>query len=242
MKFIINIYCFLLLSIFNLYAGGGINAVPEYNTNDKKIIEEQTKAENSFFFNIFNEDKKNPDFNTTYISEKKEDNLKLDFNLKKKDNNFYAGFGISVSNNIDYNNEVKLEKKALGFVARGGYNFNKYLGVEIRGLILAIKDKSKRISHLGIFAKGMIPITEISNLYTLLGVGKNYYDGFKNKNVIGYGAGLEIEIVGDKKDNLNINISKENEIKIFFDYLGLKRLNKKALTFHSFTSGINYQF
>ncbi|HIC78900.1 MAG TPA: hypothetical protein EYP02_06915, partial [Sulfurovum sp.] len=62
--------------------------------------------------------------------------------------------------------------KTGGVLLRAGYDFNKYVGIEARGMMTFIDDDGGKIKHIGAFVKPMYPVTDGLNIYALGGVAK----------------------------------------------------------------------
>ncbi|CAA6804640.1 MAG: Unknown protein [uncultured Sulfurovum sp.] len=93
----------------------------------------------------------------------------------------------------------KVDKTA-GVVARVGYDFNEYIGVEGRGIRTNWKSNGGKIKHAGLFVKPMYPVTDDINVYGLAGYAKTTTQGSKrrvNAETFAWGAGLEYDLGSD---------------------------------------------
>ena len=66
------------------------------------------------------------------------------------------------------------EDVTYGVMLRAGYEFNEYIGIELRYLATfweADPLGGQELQHIGIYAKPMYPVDEKVNLYALLGFG-----------------------------------------------------------------------
>ncbi len=83
-------------------------------------------------------------------------------------NGFYVGLGINGTRYKDSchcstdDGIVKIENKdtTYGVVGRVGYDFNQYVGVEVRGVKTNWKSDGSKVSHVGAFLKPMVPVTK----------------------------------------------------------------------------------
>ena len=150
-----------------------------------------------------------------------------------KDKRFYAGLGITA---VHYTVKCNCPKKSIrnkslnGFMVKAGYNINKYVSIEARGMKLNLNKENGKITHAGVFIKPMIPITATSNAYTLIGVAKTSSQGdIKKINAksLALGTGFEIGI-------------GEN-ISTFVDYERLI-MKSDAPKFDTITTGMSYGF
>lgn len=126
-------------------------------------------------------------------------------------NPFYIGIGLLWSNvsrdcictdlQGEPRYEVRVEDSKWGGIARLGYDFNQYVGVEGRFLTGSIGDGLFDTTHYGIYLKPKTPVSERVNIYALLGYGHTevetdcgtVQDTFKH-NGFSYGIGLEFDL------------------------------------------------
>jgi len=103
--------------------------------------------------------------------------------------------------------DVRLEDSTWGGIIRAGWEYNQYVGVEVRALRATLDSDWGETTHYGIYLKPQYPIGEQFNIYGLLGYGHTEidtncvaindsfkYDGFS------YGIGLEYDL-SDKEDD-----------------------------------------
>ncbi|MCO4845696.1 MAG: porin family protein [Sulfurovum sp.] len=129
-------------------------------------------------------------------------------------NPFYVGVGLmwaGVSRDCFGSGtcpDVRLKDSTWGGIIRAGYDYNQYIGIEVRALQSSIDtDWADKTTHYGIFLKPMMPVGEQMNIYGLLGYGHTKievdcsylkdeftYDGFS------YGIGLEYDL-SDREDD-----------------------------------------
>jgi len=115
---------------------------------------------------------------------------------------FYAGLGVvaaGLSRDCSCAGADRLKDMTYGGLARVGWDYNQYIGIEGRYLYAGIEDDFSQTTHYGIYLKPQYPITESINVYGLLGYGKTTvdYDNHQgksstlNKTGLSYGAGVE---------------------------------------------------
>jgi len=98
-------------------------------------------------------------------------------------NGFYAGLGITqgryrYSCHCGKNNiKVTNRDRTYGVMGRVGYDFNQYVGVEARAMKTTWNSDGSRIEHAGLYLKPMVPVTNSTNIYGLIGVGKTKVKG-----------------------------------------------------------------
>jgi len=112
------------------------------------------------------------------------------------------------------------EDVTYGGMLRGGYDYNEYLGIEVRAMRTFL-DKGPYggtpLQHIGIFAKPQFKATEQINLYALLGYG--YTENLGNEGRLTYfdaesgfsaGLGLEYKLLtlGDAKWSLFVDYQR----------------------------------
>ena len=127
--------------------------------------------------------------------------------LVEEDNsNWYVGAGLVAgrTQNID------CEDITYGVMAKAGYDFNEYVGVEARGLMTNWEYEGSKIQHVGAFVKPQYPLSEDMNLYGLVGYGKTTTSHVQNVDETGlaYGAGAEYAL----SDDMNIFVDYERLI------------------------------
>jgi len=117
--------------------------------------------------------------------------------------------------------------KTAGAMARVGYDFNKYMGVEARGMYTPVKENGGKIKHYGAFLKPMYPVTNGLNVYGLGGIAKTTTSGSLRKTDVSgfaYGAGLEYDLSSDKKKDAKYDrefdgiADQEKGLGVFADY------------------------
>jgi opacity protein-like surface antigen len=134
---------------------------------------------------------------------------------------FYAGLGIAAAR---YKSNCTSTStgcgpgqvdKTGGVMARVGYDFNKYIGIEARGIRTNWKSVGGKVQHAGVFLKPMIPIGDATNVYGLVGVAKTKTQGsIQTTNATGAALGLGVEV------DLSADTPKEGRYGRAFDGKG----------------------
>jgi len=105
--------------------------------------------------------------------------------------------------------------KTAGVVGRVGYDFNKFVGVEARGIRTNWKSDGGKIKHYGAFLKPMYPVTNDVNVYGLAGYAKTKTEGslrLTDAESFAWGAGVEYDLAKD--------VAKEGRYSRSFDGYG----------------------
>ena len=140
--------------------------------------------------------------------------------------------------------------KTGGVLVRAGYDFNKYMGIEARGLMTSYKANGGKIKHYGAFAKPMYPVTDGLNAYGLLGFAKTTTSGtLRNVDLSGlaFGAGLEYDLSNDNKKDAKYDrefdgiADQEKGFGIFADYERLY-YKKNSPELDAVSIGVTYDF
>jgi len=118
-------------------------------------------------------------------------------------NGLYVGLGLSLarfSPSCGCTSAKGQPDKTAGIIARIGYDFNQYFGIEARGIRTNWKSDGGKIKHVGLFAKPMYPVSTATNIYGLVGYGKTTTQGMKqyvNAKTLGAGLGIEYDLAPD---------------------------------------------
>jgi len=140
---------------------------------------------------------------------------------------WYAGVGLTAGRVSD----THCEDITYGAMAKVGYDFNDYIGVEARGVKTNWEYEGAKIEHVGIFLKPMIPVGEKTNIYGLVGYGKTTTNHKKkvDEKGLALGAGLAYDI------------ADKSGLGVFVDYERLlQKSNVPDLDAVSF--GLSYSF
>ena len=165
----------------------------------------------------------------------------------------YAGLGL-VGSKYDTNCNCNTGKSGTdttaGLVGRVGYDFNKYIGVEARGLATNWKTDGGKVQHGGVFVKPMLPLTDGLNAYGLVGYGKTKTKGrLRTTDVSGlaFGGGLEYDLSKDQKRDAKYGREfdgkgdQEKGLGLFADYERLY-YKKGSPDLDTISAGVTYDF
>ncbi len=240
---------FIALATFSTlgYAGGDFEVVTPYETDDIKNIEEMVVEE--VVPPVVKESivKKAPVIvETAVVKEKKE----------AKDiyaNGFYAGLGI-VATRYKTSCSTRCSKsgidKTIGVLGRVGYDFNKYIGLEARGIRTSLKDDGGTVKHAGVFIKPMFPVGDKSNIYGLIGLAKTTTQGKLQRTdaeTLALGAGVEVDLSKDSPKDGRYNREfdgqgdQEKGVGIFVDYEKMV-VKSGAPALDALSAGLTYDF
>ena len=169
-------------------------------------------------------------------------------------NGFYAGLGITgVQYGCDCkgaSSSTKVEDRTYGAVARVGYDFNEFIGIEARGSKTNWKSDGSKVTHGGLYIKPMIPITDGSNLYGLVGLAKTKVTGTLgsvDSEGLALGAGIEVDLSKDNPKNgryareFNGRGDQERGVGIFVDYERMV-VKSDAPDLDAVSAGVTYDF
>lgn len=140
--------------------------------------------------------------------------------------------------------------KTGGVLVRAGYDFNQYIGAEVRGLVTSYKADGGKIKHLGAFVKPMYPVTNDINVYGLGGYAKTTTQGsLRRTDVKGValGAGIEYDFSEDNAKEAKYDRTfdgqgdQEKGFGMFADY---ERLYQKSNgpQLDAVSAGVTYDF
>jgi OOP family OmpA-OmpF porin len=176
--------------------------------------------------------------------------------LKEKEINpsgFYAGLGITgvkYKTFCDCNNIEKIDK-SIAMLGRVGYDFNRYIGIEARGMKNIANDEGTDLTHMGLFIKPMLPIGQLVNLYGLIGASKTSAGNSKTQKVnaegLSLGGGIEIDLSTDKAKDGKYSRAfdgqgdQEKGIGLFIDYERLV-VKENAPDLDTISAGVTYDF
>jgi len=235
-----------LISISTLaQAGGDFSPVTTYETEDVQLAEE------TYVEPVVEEVVVVPAPVTEVIEEVVE--VPPVEEKKISANGFYAGLGIAASRyktNCSKSCAKGGEDKTLGIVARAGYDFNKYIGIEARGIRTNIKDDGGAVKHAGIFVKPMLPVGDKTNIYGLVGFAKTTTQGSlqrTNAEALALGAGVEVDLSADSPKNGRYNREfdgqgdQEKGVGLFIDYERMV-VKSGAPDLDALSAGITYDF
>jgi len=173
-------------------------------------------------------------------------------------NGFYAGLGITGARYRDsctckkgtIKKKVTNKDTTYGVMARVGYDFNQYVGIEARGLKTNWKSDGSKVEHTGIYIKPMLPIGDSTNLYGLIGAGKTKTKGSMphvDSESLALGAGIEVDLSKDTpKDgrysrDFDGQGDQEKGVGLFVDYERMVA-KKHAPILDAVSAGVTYDF
>lgn len=166
---------------------------------------------------------------------------------------FYAGLGISAAR---YKSNCKTgcagsgTDKTAGLMARVGYDFNKYIGIEARGIRTNWKADGGKIKHAGIFVKPMLPVGDVTNIYGLVGVAKTTTQGSMqrtNAEALALGLGVEVDLSKDTPKEgrygraFDGKGNQEKGLGLFADYERMV-VKSGAPDLDAVSAGVTYDF
>ncbi|RUM68338.1 MAG: hypothetical protein DSZ07_06770 [Sulfurovum sp.] len=234
------------------YAGGDFGIVTPYEAEDMRNIQEMV-VEEIVVPPVTKAVVETPIIQTPVIVEArviKEPKKEL------KDiyaNGFYTGLGIVAtrySTNCSTGCANSGTDKTIGIIGRVGYDFNKYIGLEARGIKTSLKDDGGTVKHVGVFIKPMIPVGEKTNIYGLVGFGKTTTQGKlqrTNAETLALGAGIEVDLSKDSPKDGRYNREfdghgdQEKGLGLFVDYE--KMVAKSgAPALDALSAGLTYDF
>ena len=167
-------------------------------------------------------------------------------------NGFYAGLGIATSR---YETNCNCATKSgvdttVGVMARVGYDFNKYVGIEARGIKTNWKADGGQVSHAGLFLKPMVPVGDATNIYGLVGVAKTKTTGHlrtTDAEAVALGAGVEVDLSKDTPKDGRYNRAfdgkgdQEKGLGLFADYERMV-VKSGAPDLDAVSAGVTYDF
>ncbi len=168
-------------------------------------------------------------------------------------NGFYAGLGIAAAqykSNCNPTCARAGEDKTTGVMARVGYDFNQYIGLEARGIRTNWKSDGGKVKHAGIFVKPMLPVTDATNVYGLVGVAKTTTAGHiqnTDAETLALGAGVEVDLSADRAKEGRYNRAfdgkgdQEKGVGVFLDYERMV-VKSGAPDLDAVSAGVTYDF
>lgn len=227
------------------YAGGDFSVITPYENEDTTLAEE-TYVEEAYVPPVI-----------VPKSVKIVQTAVVETPVKKKSiyaNGFYAGLGI-VATHYDTNCKTGCRGAGsditTGIVARAGYDFNQYIGLEARGIRTTIGNDGGTVKHAGIFIKPMLPIKKTINIYGLVGFAKTTTQGTLQRTdaeTLAMGAGVELDLSKDvdaKDGRYNREFDgagdQEKGVGLFVDYERMV-VKSGAPDLDALSAGVTYDF
>ncbi len=239
----LSIITFMVLGAF-AYAGGDFNVVTPYEDEDVKLAEEVYVEPEPVVV-----PKPKSIIKPEVVSPKVVKPLK-----DIKANGFYVGLGISATRyktncNCPTSPKSGTDKTA-GVMARVGYDFNKYIGIEARGITSSWKSNGGKVEHAGLFVKPMLPVGDSTNVYGLVGVAKTKTKGHlqtTDSESLALGAGVEVDLSKDTPKEGRYNRAfdgqgdQEKGLGLFADYERMV-VKSGAPDLDAVSAGVTYDF
>ncbi len=227
------------------YGGGNFGIITPYEVEDMSYVQQVPVEE-------YVEPKKEE----VYVEPKKEIVPPKVVKVSKEHiyaNGFYAGLGIvgaRYETNCDSGCSNSGKDTTIGVIGRVGYDFNKYVGLEGRGIMTNFSDDGGTVRHAGVFVKPMIPIGDKSNVYGLVGLAKTTTQGRLQRTdatTLALGAGVEFDLSKDspKEGRYNREFDgkgdQEKGLGLFVDYEKMV-VKSGAPSLDALSAGITYDF
>jgi len=235
-----------LVTLGNLgYAGGDISPVTVYETDDANMATEA--YEEAVVVPVEEE--------PVYVAPlpvKPEPVKETPVATGAAANGFYAGLGIT---GVKYSSACNCpvgggSENNIAAVGRVGYDFNRYIGLEVRGMTTVSGDGGADVEHVGLFVKPMLPVGDVTNIYALLGAAKTKTTGsLQNVDAEGLalGAGVEFDIsedvpkAGRYARSFDGQGNQETGVGLFVDYERLV-VDSDAPDLDTISAGVTYDF
>jgi len=165
---------------------------------------------------------------------------------------FYAGLGIAAAQyKPNCNCPTKNHRdRTAGVMARVGYDFNKYIGIEARGIRTNWKSDGGKVQHAGVFVKPMIPVSDATNIYGLAGLAKTKTQGSlqtTNASGLALGLGVEVDLSKDTPKEgrygraFDGKGNQEKGLGVFADYERML-IKSGAPKLDAVSAGVTYDF
>ena len=175
-------------------------------------------------------------------------------------NGFYAGLGLTTTRyetncgSSSTGNIASCKKSGdditFGALGRVGYDFNRYIGVELRALKTTFGDDGGTVRHNGVFLKPMLPVGDAMNMYALVGFAKTEIQGslqHTDAEALALGLGVEIDLSEDDAKDAKYGRTfdgvgdQEQGVGVFVDY---ERMVVKSGSpdLDALSAGVTYDF
>jgi len=232
------------------HAGGDFYPITPYETQDS-VLAEETYVEEAYIAPV-----EETYVEEAYIAPTTVTEVPLSIPVEnKKDvsaNGFYAGLGIAAARyapNCKCTSKNGIDK-SVGLTVRVGYDFNKYIGLEARGINSNLSGDGGTVKHAGVFIKPMIPVTDAVNIYGLVGLAKTTTQGRLQRTdaeTLAMGAGVEVDLSEDSPKSGRYNREfdgagdQEKGIGLFVDYEKMV-VKSGAPDLDAVSAGVTYDF
>jgi len=177
---------------------------------------------------------------------------------------FYAGLGIAAAQYTPNCNcqtttttpgsgrmsRKSVKDRTAGLMARVGYDFNQYIGIEARGIRTNWKSDGGKVQHAGVFVKPMIPVGDVTNIYGLAGLAKTKTQGSlqkTNASGLALGVGVEVDLSKDTPKEgrygraFDGKGNQEKGLGVFVDYERML-IKSGAPKLDAISTGVTYDF
>jgi len=148
--------------------------------------------------------------------------------------------------------DTRKKDSAYGYIARIGYDFNQYLGVEARFLKTAMDEDFAETTHYGLYLKPQYHVSDKLNVYGLIGYGNTEIDFVCNTMDyddagVSVGFGFEYDMSKDKAVAASRPFDGQGDQEkgwgIWVDYQNfLYDEGPKNIKSNIVTAGITYDF
>ena len=205
-----------VVSVMSLvHAGGDISPVTPYETNDiqEANLEAVEIVEPKEVIPVIPPIKEEPKVVESKEVEPKIVQPKEEY-IKNSNSGIYIGLGGAIAE-YDTNCNCKTGKsgkdETVGAVAKVGYDINRYIGIEARGIKTSLEENGGKVTHYGAYIKPMLPIGDKTKAYALVGYGKSKTTGHLRKTDIdgfAWGLGIDYKVT----DNISAFVDYQNLI------------------------------
>lgn len=174
---------------------------------------------------------------------------------------WYLGAGLVRLRYYGCRSSCEFEDITYGMMMRGGYEYNRYIGIEGRAMWTGWEDEGAALKHhFGIFLKPMVPVGEDFNLYGLVGyghtkIGGDYARAALDESGFSWGVGFEYDLSDrehDREDNVRYDrefdgqADQERGWGLFIDYqrllVGKQNVGGGDVDLDVISFGITYDF
>jgi len=245
----LSIIAMLSIGTFS-YAGGDLSVVTPYEEEDVVLAEEAYVEPEPVVQEEYVEPYVEP-VKEVYVAPTPVVQERVVSDKKIAASGFYAGLGISGTRyKPNCNCAGNTDSKKAGVMARVGYDFNKYIGIEARGIATNLKSNGDGVQHAGLFVKPMVPVSDSTNIYGLVGVAKTKTKGTMpktNASSLALGVGIEVDVSSDTPKEGRYNRpfdgkgDQEKGLGVFADYERMV-VKSGAPDLDAVSAGITYDF
>ena len=226
-----------IISVMSLsHAGGDISPVTPYENSDieqANLEAVEIVQPKEIIPAVIPPIKKEPVVHNEVVKPKKE---QIKVPTTHNNSGVYLGIGGAITQyDTNCNCSTKGKSgtdKTGGVVAKVGYDINKYIGIEARGIKTSLNDDGGKVTHYGAYVKPMLPIGDKARAYALVGYGKSKTSGHLRKTDVdglAWGLGMDYKVT--------------DKISAFVDYQKLiNKSDSNAPKLNALNVGANYNF